>query len=426
MLVSKLFMPVLKENPQEAQIVSHKLMLRAGMIRQLTSGIYNWLPLGLKVLQNISKIIREELNKAGAQEILMPIIQPTSLWHESGRSDGYGKETLRMIDRHDNPLLFSPTGEEVVTDIFRKNINSYKQLPMNLYQIQWKFRDEIRPRFGVMRGREFLMKDAYTFDLTKEDAEKSYYKMFETYLSIFKRLGLKALPIQADPGVIGGSLSHEFHILAETGESDIYYDQQLMDDEGLKAQDYANYYAMADEMHIEEKCPVPQARLKHSKGIEIGHIFYLGTKYSESLKAQVTDGNGKLQPVEMGCFGIGVSRLVGGIIEASNDERGIVWPKAVAPFICSIIPLKKDEQVMEVAYELYSELLSQNFEILFDDTDQSAGSKFATHELIGVPLQIIIGPKKLAGNKVECKIRATGELTEVDVSQVIEWVKEHA
>lgn len=407
MYISKLFLPLIKENPKEAQVSSHRLMLRSGMIRQLSSGIYNWLPLGLMVLKNVENIIIEEMNNAGAQQILMPTIQPANLWEESGRYDAYGQEMLRITDRHDNKMLYGPTNEEVVTDIFRNNISSYKSLPINLYQIQWKFRDEIRPRFGIMRGREFLMKDAYSFDLTEEDAKKSYDLMFEAYIKIFRKIGVKAIPVRADTGPIGGNLSHEFHILASTGESEIYYDKEIENEEHLKADH--KYYAAADEQHNDESCPISDGQLVSGRGIEVGHIFYLGTKYSESMKASIVNKEGKKVMPEMGCYGIGVSRVVAAVIESLHDDKGIIWPESIAPFTHSVIPLQNNEGVLDLADKLYNKLKADGKKVLYDDTSASPGSKMATHDLIGIPNQYIIGSKNLENGVFENKTRISGK-----------------
>lgn len=419
MRLSQYFLPVLKEDPSEAQIVSHRLMLRAGMIRQLSAGNYNWLPLGYKVLQNIGQVVREEMDKAGAQELLMPTLQPAELWQESGRYEAYGKEMLRMTDRHDRAMLYGPTNEEVITDIVRKNIKSYKQLPLNLYHIQWKFRDEIRPRFGVMRGREFLMKDAYSFDVDAAAAKISYVNMFNTYLKIFARLGLKAVPVRADTGPVGGDLSHEFHVLAETGESAIYYEEKwdnLFAKESYTFTDAEGLYAMADEMHVAENCKVP---VRTARGIEVGHVFYLGTKYSAMMGAKVMSKEGKEVPAEMGCFGIGVSRLVGAIIEASHDDRGIIWPESIAPFKVGIINMRaNDEKCTKACEDLYARL-TPHAATLYDDRDVSAGEKFATQDLIGTPWQIVIGPKGLEKNIVEVKNRKSGEKQELSVEATL-------
>jgi prolyl-tRNA synthetase len=413
MRLSQYFLPVLKEKPAEAQVASHALMLRAGMIRQQASGIYSWLPLGLKVLQNISEIVRKSMNEAGCIELLMPCMQPAELWIESGRYEAYGKEMLRIKDRHDNDLLFGPTAEEVITDIFKNTVQSYRDLPKILYNIQWKFRDEVRPRFGIMRGREFLMKDAYSFDIDHDTAVASYHRIYEAYIKTFRALGLTAIPVRADTGPIGGELSHEFHIVADTGESAIYYDERF----DLLADDLANdldlmrsLYAAADEMHVEEKCPIPLHQLRTARGIEVGHIFNFGTKYSEKMGAMVTNSKGESVAVEMGSYGIGVSRLAAAIIESSHDERGIIWPEEMAPFKVSILNLATDNaECNAIAEEIYQIFCAEKVEALYDDTDARAGQKFATHDLIGSPWQIIVGPKKAAQNLVELKHRKTGE-----------------
>jgi prolyl-tRNA synthetase len=416
MLLSEYFLPVLKEKPLEAQIISHSLMLRSAMIRQQTAGIYSWLPLGLKVLKNIENIIRLNMNAARCIELLMPCVQSADLWIESGRFDDYGKEMLRFQDRHDNTLLFGPTNEEVITDIFRNTIQSYKDLPKNFYHIQWKFRDEIRPRFGVMRGREFLMKDGYSFDIDKESAINSYNQIFTAYMRTFRDLGIYVIPVAADNGAIGGDMSHEFHVIADTGESTLYYDKKfdliaedvVNDIEGLK-----EIYAAADEKHIPSECPVPEEDLVVRKGIEVGHIFNFGTKYSNAMKAFVNSPTGDLVPVQMGSYGIGVSRLVAAIIEANHDEKGIIWPESVAPFKVSLINLNsKDSECSAMANYIYNHLKNQKVDVLYDDTDERPGSKFATHDLIGSPWQVIVGPKKVAAGVVELKHRRTGEIEE--------------
>jgi len=420
MLLSKYFLPVLKEDPSEAQITSHKLMLRSGMIRQQAAGIYTWLSLGLKVLKNIENIVRSNMDKAGALEVLMPCIQPASLWVESGRFDNYGKEMLKFQDRHDNTLLFGPTNEDMITDIFRHNIQSYKDLPKNLYHIQWKFRDEIRPRFGVMRGREFLMKDAYSFDINEESAVKTYNQMFKAYINTFRDLGVFVIPVIADNGPIGGNLSHEFHIIAETGESTIYYDKRfktLKDNPDIDVEEIKGWYAAAEEKYDVNN--LPSEEIISSKGIEVGHIFYIGTKYSVNMNALINDEHGKLTPVEMSSYGIGISRLVAAIIEANSDAKGIIWPLNVAPFKVSLINLNiHDSKCVELAEKTYKELSAQNVEVLYDDTDARAGSKFATHDLIGSPHQIIIGPKKAANNIVELKKRKTGSIEDIAINDL--------
>lgn len=426
MRLSRYFLPILKENPAEAQIVSHRLMLRAGMIRQLTSGIYSWLPLGLQVLKNIEQIVREEMNRAGANEILMATMQPAELWKESGRYDAYGKEMLRIRDRHERDMLFGPTAEEVVTDIFRQNVKSYKDLPLNLYNIQWKFRDEIRPRFGVMRGREFLMKDAYSFDLTPENGKETYNIMYEAYLKTFKRLGLTAIPVRADTGPIGGDLSHEFQILADTGESEVFYDvafEELMKADHVDVEALRKCYAAADELHDPAKCPVPADRLRSRRGIEVGHVFFFGTKYSDSMNAKVMNQEGKEVPVQMGSYGIGVSRLVGAIIEASHDDNGIIWPEAIAPFKVAVMNLKAgDEACDKRSEEAYRALQAKGISVLFDDRKESAGAKFATQDLIGTPWHMAIGPRGVQAGTVELKNRKSGEKQEISLEAALQIV----
>ena len=429
---SQFFLPVLKENPVEAQIPSHRLMLRAGMISQTSAGIYAWLPMGHRVLKKIEQIVREEQNAAGAQEMLMPTIQPADVWKETGRYDAYGKEMLRITDRHDREMLYGPTNEDMITDIFRTYVKSYKDLPQNLYHIQWKFRDEIRPRFGVMRGREFLMKDNYSFDLTYEDAVRSYHKMFLAYLRTFARLGVRAIPMKADTGPIGGDLSHEFIVLAETGESGVFCDKQWQDldilNEDISYDDditpffdkLTNIYAATDEKHDEKDCPVDASQLIEARGIEVGHIFYFGTKYSQPMNATVMGPDGKDITVEMGSYGIGVSRLIGAIIEASHDEDGIIWPESVAPFQVGLVNLKTgDADCDKACDEFYKALTEAGVEVLYDDTDDRAGAKFATMDLIGLPWQVVIGPRGLKEGKVELKSRATGEKSEMPLDQAL-------
>lgn len=416
MRLSRYFLPTLKENPSEAQIVSHRLMLRSGMIDQTASGIYSWLPLGQRVLQNIKRIVREEQNRAGAQEIIMPTIQSADLWHESGRYDAMGEEMLRIKDRHDRDLLYTPTAEEVVADIARKHLKSYRDLPKMLYQINWKFRDEIRPRFGVMRGREFLMKDCYSFDLDQESAQKSYRIMLEAYVKTFARLGLRAVPVRANTGAIGGDLSHEFHVLAHTGESQIYYDAELesvLNASTIDIDRLLEIYAFEEEMHDPLTCGVAEERLKTMRGIEVGHIFYLGTKYSDVLNVSLPDKDGKNTVVHMGCYGIGVSRLVGAIIEANHDDDGIKWPMAVAPFKVGLINLKADHPgCVDVSERVYQAFTDHGIETLYDDREERAGVKFATMDLIGVPYQVRIGPKGVEKEAYEVKNRQSGEIME--------------
>jgi len=426
MRLSKYFLPLIKETPAEAAIVSHRLMLRAGMIRQVGSGVYNWLPLGLNVLKKIENIVREEMNRAGAIEILMPTMQPAELWQESGRYDDYGKEMLRIVDRHERDILFGPTAEEVVTDIFRNNVKSYKEMPLNLYNIQWKFRDEIRPRFGVMRGREFMMKDAYSFDLDRQAAEKSYAGMYEAYLRTFRRLGLKAIPVRADNGAIGGDLSHEFQILAETGESEIFYDKafdDLIASDDIDIDKMRALYAAADEKHDPENCPVKKEDLRSKRGIEVGHIFNFGTKYTKAMNVTVLDSEGKAVHPDMGSYGIGVSRLVAGIIESSHDENGIIWPEAVAPFKVGLINIRTgDEACDKKCEELYQQFEKAGIEVLYDDTKDSAGKKFAAMDLIGLPWQVAIGPRGLTDGIAEVKNRKTGQKQNVSFEGVVKLV----
>lgn len=417
------FLPTSKETPAEAQIASHRLMLRAGMIRQSSAGIYNWLPIGLRVLRRVEQIVREEQDAAGAQELLMPTIQPADLWKESGRYDDYGKEMLRIVDRHEREMLYGPTHEEVITDIFRGFIKSYRDLPKNLYQIQWKFRDEVRPRFGVMRGREFLMKDNYSFDLDKDGAKRSYDNMYACYLKTFARMGLKAIPVRADPGAIGGDMSHEFHILAETGESAVYYDAAFDDlDLTAASSDLTRLqavYAAADDEHDPNNCPVPPERLRSARGIEVGHIFYFGTKYSKPLGAIVTGPSGESITVEMGSYGIGVSRLVGAIIEAHHDDAGILWPASVAPFQVGLINLKVgDSACDEACASIYATLLQHGIEVLYDDRAESPGVKFADMDLIGLPWQIVVGPRGLKTGLVELKDRHSGARQELSLESL--------
>lgn len=434
MRASRFFLPLLKETPSEAQIVSHRLMLRAGMIKQQAAGSYTWLPLGLRVLQNISNIVREEQNRAGAIEILMPTIQQADLWRESGRYEAYGKEMLRIEDRHERELLFGPTAEEVVTDVFRTFVRSYKSLPLNLYNIQWKFRDEIRPRFGVMRGREFLMKDAYSFDVDEASARKAYNRMFIAYLNTFERLGLKAVPMRADTGPIGGDLSHEFIILAETGESQVFCHKDLID-MGAPGADVDWYgdlqplvdkrtslYAATEEMHDAARFEkeVPEAKRLSARGIEVGHIFYFGKKYSASMGAKISGPDGNEIIPEMGSYGIGVSRLVGGIIEASHDDNGIIWPDAVAPFKAAVLNIRSGDAACDaVAEKAYGALQAKHIDTLYEDTSESAGKKFAAMDLIGIPWQIVIGPKGVAAGVVELKHRRTGEKSELSLEAAL-------
>ncbi len=424
MRLSRYFLPILRETPKEAEIASHRLMLRAGMIRQEAAGIYAFLPLGLRVLNKICRIVREEQDRAGAVELLMPTIQSADLWRESGRYDDYGKEMLRIKDRHEREMLFGPTNEEMITEIFRAYVRSYKDLPLNLYHLQWKFRDEVRPRFGLMRGREFLMKDAYSFDIDHEGAVHSYNRMFVAYLRTFARMGLKAIPMVADTGPIGGNLSHEFIILAETGESEVYchrdylaFDPPPEDVDfdsvsGLKSlvDKWTSRYAATSEKHDAAAfAALPTEAQLSARGIEVGHIFYFGTKYSEPMRAVVAGPDGVERPVHMGSYGIGPTRLVGAIIEAFHDDAGIKWPEAVAPFTVAILNLKQGDAATDGASEsLYRELGAKGVDVLYHDTEERPGAKFATADLIGVPWQILVGPKGLADGKVELKARADG------------------
>ena len=422
MKLSHYFLPTQKENPIDASIASHQLMIRSGMIRQTASGIYSWLPLGLKVLQNIEKIVKKGMSRIGVLEMLMPTIQPAELWVESGRFDTYGKEMLRIKDRHNRDILYGPTNEEVVTDIFRKNVTSYKDLPQHLYQINWKFRDEIRPRFGVMRGREFLMKDSYSFDLDEEGAHKTYKMIYENYFKIFQEMGLKPMAIKADTGEIGGDLSHEFHILAETGESQIFYDKKFDELTNSNSFDFSkmkDVYAVAEEMHDAQNCPVAPDQLVSKRGIEVGHIFNFGTKYSKALEAHVMGPNGdKIYP-NMGSYGMGVSRIVAAAIEANHDDKGIIWPKEISPFDVILINVKVGNEACDQACdEVYNTLLGQNIEVLYDNTKASLGQKFSIADLIGVPTQIIIGPNSAKNGKAEVKDRRTGEKKEVNISEL--------
>jgi prolyl-tRNA synthetase len=424
MRLSRYFLPLLRETPKEAEIVSHRLMLRAGMIRQEAAGIYAFLPLGLRVLDKICRIVREEQNRAGAIELLMPTIQSADLWRESGRYEAYGKEMLRIKDRHERDLLFGPTNEEMITEIFRAYVRSYKDLPLNLYHLQWKFRDEVRPRFGLMRGREFLMKDAYSFDVDLAGATHSYNKMFVAYLRTFARLGLKSIPMVAESGPIGGNLSHEFIILASTGESEVFCHKDYLgfevpgadvnfdDVAGLQAivNKWTSLYAATSEKHDAAAFDALPAEAKVSaRGIEVGHIFYFGTKYSEPMKAAVAGPDGAERPVHMGSYGIGPTRLVGALIEANHDDAGIKWPEPVAPFHAVILNLKQGDSATDGASEsLYRELTAKGIDVLYNDSDERPGAKFAAADLIGVPWQIMVGPRSLAEGKVELKRRADG------------------
>ncbi len=427
MKFSSFFIPTLKNIPAEAEIISHQLMIRAGMIKQASAGIYSWLPLGLKVLKKIEHIVRDEQNKAGAIEVLMPTIQSADLWIKSGRYEDYGKEMLRIQDRSGREMLYGPTNEELITDIFQSYITSYKDLPKNLYHIQWKFRDEVRPRFGVMRGREFLMKDNYSFDLTEEESKISYNKMFTAYIKTFLRMGLTPISLRAETGPIGGNLSHEFQILAKTGESTLYYDKDLekIDPETINPDKLQSYYAAVDDLHDEKNCPISKEQLKISKGIEVGHIFYFGTKYSEKLSAFVQNNKGKKTAVHMGSYGIGISRLVGAIIEAFHDDYGIKWPMSVAPFHVSLINLMADDKACSnMANIMYEKIRSSKLDVLYDDRDCSIGKKLSDNDLIGIPYQVIIGKRDLKDNIVQLKNRLNNETKKISPEEALNFLLE--
>ena len=438
MLWSNYFIPTQKEKPIDAKIPSHQLMIRSGMIKQESSGIYSWLPIGLKVLKKIETIVRDEQERAGAIEILMPTLQSSELWSESGRYDSYGDEMLRINDRHNRTLIYGPTNEEQVTEIFRKYIKSYKSLPLNLFHIQWKFRDEVRPRFGVMRGREFLMKDAYSFDLNQEEAKLSYYKMFIAYLRTFERLGLNAIPVSADSGPIGGNLSHEFSIVADTGESEIFCDKNLLEiciDENIYSsndkiidvvENYLNFYSATDDKHDVKKFNnlVSKDNQVTGRGIEVGHIFSFGDKYSDPMKASIIGNDGKMSNVYMGSYGIGVSRLIAAIIETSNDEKGIIWPISVAPFLVNIINLKnKDDKCMDKCIEIHNDLEKSGIDSIVDDRDESAGKKFSDSDLIGFPVTLVVGPRELENGNVEIRFRREGNNQIIPYDNVLKIIK---
>ena len=433
--LSEYFMPTLKETPSEASIASHRLMLRAGMVRQSASGIYSWLPMGFRVLKKIEQIVREEQDAAGANEVLMPTIQSADLWRKSGRYDDYGKEMLRIEDRHEAEMLYGPTNEELITDLFRDGARSYKDCPQMMYHIQWKFRDEQRPRFGVMRGREFYMKDGYSFDLTEEDGIKSYNKMFASYLRTYARMGLKVIPMRADTGPIGGENSHEFIILAETGESEVFCDKGFLELDPLAEKtDYkadlkpivdkwTSMYAATEEMHDQARfeSEVSEDKRISARGIEVGHIFFFGDKYSKPLGAVVATKDGDQVPVQMGSYGIGVSRLVGGIIEACHDENGIIWPESVAPFQVGLINLRTGDEACDAACEdIYAKLQEMGVEVMYDDRSERAGVKFANMDLIGLPWQLVVGPKGLANGIVELKNRKSGEKQELSLDKALD------
>jgi prolyl-tRNA synthetase len=433
MRLSRHFLPVLKESPADAQIVSHKLMLRAGLVRQTAAGIYAWLPLGQRVLRKIADIVREEQDRAGGIELLMPTLQSAELWRESGRYDAYGPEMLRITDRHDREMLYGPTNEEMITSIFRDSARSYRDLPRILYHIQWKFRDEVRPRFGVMRGREFLMKDAYSFDIDEAGARHSYNRMFVAYLNTFARMGLRAIPMQADTGPIGGDLSHEFIVLAPTGESEVFYHSNWEKPAELSSVDfddvaglqqivsgYTADYAATDEKRDEAREAEAGDALRQSRGVEVGHIFYFGEKYSKPMGLKVQGPDGSEMIPHMGSYGIGVSRLMGAIIEASHDDNGIIWPDAVAPYQVGIINMRVDDEACAAAADdLYAKLQAAGVEVLYDDRDERGGAKFATMDLIGIPWQIVVGPKGVAKGVVEVKRRATAEKVELSIEDAL-------
>lgn len=435
MRLSRYFLPVLKENPSEAQIVSHRYMLRAGMIKQQAAGIYSWLPLGFKALRRIEQIVHEEQIRAGHIPLLMPTLQPADLWRESGRYDDYGEEMLRITDRHKRDMLYGPTNEEMITDIFRAHVTSYKDLPLTLYHIQWKFRDEIRPRFGVMRGREFLMKDGYTFDIDVDAALHAYNRHMVSYLRSYERMGLKAIPMRAASGPIGGDNTHEFLVLAATGESEVFYDSAITDltfgdrvvDFDSRAEcaaivrEWTTPYARTDETHDAAiYAAIPEARRKSSRAIEVGQIFFFGTKYSEPMGAVVVNDKGERVPVQMGSHGIGVSRLLGAIIEASHDDRGIIWPEGVTPFHVGLVNLRQGDSATDAACaDLYKALAARGLDPLYDDRDERAGAKFATMDLIGLPWRITVGPRGLAAGKVELTSRRTGLSEEMTAQEAL-------
>lgn len=413
MRTTQFYFPTLKETPADAEIISHQLMLRAGMIRKLTSGIYTWLPLGLRILKKVETIIREEMNRIGALEILMPAIQPAELWQETERWEKYGPLLLRISDRHEREFCFGPTHEEVITDLVRHEVRSYKQLPMTLYQIQTKFRDEIRPRFGVMRAREFMMKDAYSFHIDTASLQKTYDDMYGAYNKIFTRLGLKFRSVLADSGEIGGSFSQEFHVLAETGEDEIYYEENS---------DYAYNVEVAEKMRASNA----DHNLIKARGIEVGHIFQLGNKYSKAMNAVVTAEDGSQIPMEMGCYGIGVSRILGAAIEQNHDEHGIIWPDAMAPFQVALVPINyhRSEKVKAAADKLYQELTQAGFEVLLDDRNERPGAMFADMELIGIPHRLVIGEKGLDAGTIEYKGRRDKESQQIAAETIINYLNQ--
>jgi len=436
MLLSRFFIPVLKENPKEAEIISHIYMLRAGMIQQSASGIYSWLPLGKIVLEKITEICRREMIKAGANEILMPTLQSAEIWKESGRYEDYGKEMLRIKDRNNRNLLYGPTNEELVTEIFRTHVKSYKELPLNLFHIQWKFRDELRPRFGVMRGREFLMKDAYSFDVDYNNSIKSYNVMFIAYMQLFSKMGLKAIPMKADTGPIGGDLSHEFIVIADTGESEVYVEEQLLNFEGSLANinynddlqeevnKFTSFYAATEEKHHDSNFKNDKNTLIKTRGIEVGHIFHFGQKYSLPMRATISDKAGENIPVFMGSYGVGLSRLVGAVIEANHDQKGIIWPKEITPWDYNIINLKiGDDKCEKICLNLYKTMNKNLLKVLYDDTDERAGTKLARADLIGLPYQIIIGPKGIKDQLYDVKCRKSGDISRLSYDELLNFVQ---
>ena len=436
MLLTKFFLPALKENPKESEIISHIYMLRAGMIQQSPSGIYSWLPLGKIVLEKITEICRQEMLKTGANEILMPTLQPAEIWKESGRYEDYGKEMLRIQDRNNRNLLYGPTNEELVTEIFRTHVKSYKELPLNLFHIQWKFRDELRPRFGVMRGREFLMKDAYSFDFDYKSSIKSYNIMFVAYMQLFKKMGLKAIPMRADTGPIGGDLSHEFIIIAETGESRVFVERELLnykssltkinysEDLQEEVNRFTSYYAATEEKHNESDFNDKQNTLIKTRGIEVGHIFHFGQKYSLPMRATISNKQGENIPVFMGSYGVGLSRLVGAIIEANHDQKGIIWPKEITPWDYNIINLKiGDNDCDNVCSKLYNSMIDNELKVLYDDTDERTGAKLARADMIGLPYQIIIGPKGVKDQLYDLKCRKSNDISRLSYNELINFIQ---
>ena len=436
MLLTRFFLPVLKENPKEAEIISHINMLRAGMIQQSASGIYSWLPLGKIVLEKISEICRQEMIKSGANEILMPTLQSAEIWKESGRYEDYGKEMLRIKDRNNRNLLYGPTNEELVTEIFRTHVKSYKELPLNLFHIQWKFRDELRPRFGVMRGREFLMKDAYSFDIDYNSSIKSYNIMFIAYMQLFKKMGLKAIPMKADTGPIGGDLSHEFIIIADTGESEVYVERELLNFENLfqninynddlqeEVNKFTSFYAATEEKHDAGNFDDKDNTLIKTRGIEVGHIFHFGQKYSLPMRATISDRDGENIPVFMGSYGVGLSRLVGAIIEANHDKYGIIWPKEITPWDYNIINLKSgDNDCDNICLNIYKLMKDNTLKVLYDDTEERAGAKLARADLIGLPLQIIVGPKGIKEQLYDLKCRKSGDISRLSYNELLNFIQ---